>query len=111
MAGLGKLPAWALAFSALLDRNALSDGEVGKVVEIFPESSGIAVGILKTSLGAGGALAPAIFFGLWGQRPPENVLGMKLFPGFANICLAIAVIALTCSVDAQPGCSPHEGHS
>ena len=25
--------------------------------------------------GAGGALAPALFFGLWGQRPPENVLG------------------------------------
>ena len=32
-------------------------------------------GILKSSLGAGGALAPALFFGLWGQRPPENVLG------------------------------------
>ncbi len=32
-------------------------------------------GILKSSLGAGGALAPALFFGLWGQRPPENLLG------------------------------------
>eukprot|EP00913_Durusdinium_trenchii_P018076 g16985.t1 len=46
-----------------------------QVVRCFPDSSGFAVGVIKGSLGAGGALAPAIFFGLWGQRPPENALG------------------------------------
>lgn len=82
-----------------------------RVVQVFPESAGIGIGILKTSLGAGGALAPAIFFGLWGQRPPENLLGMKLFPAFASCMLAIAIIAMTYSVDAQPGWSPKEGRT
>lgn len=82
-----------------------------RVCQVFPESGGIAIGILKTSLGAGGALAPAIFFGLWGQRPPENILGMKLFPAFASCTLAIAVISMTYAVDAQPGWSPKEGRT
>eukprot|EP00434_Breviolum_minutum_P008713 symbB.v1.2.007681.t1/scaffold475.1/size199048/22 len=80
-----------------------------RVVQVFPQSGGIAVGILKSSLGAGGALAPALFFGLWGQRPPENVLGMKLFPAFASGVLAVAVVSMTYAVKAQPGWSPKEG--
>lgn len=80
-----------------------------QVVRCFPDSSGFAVGVIKGSLGAGGALAPAIFFGLWGQRPPENALGMKLFPAFASITLGLSIWLFTCCVDARPGSSTRDG--
>ncbi|CAJ1375781.1 unnamed protein product [Effrenium voratum] len=79
-----------------------------RVMQVFPQTAGVSIGVLKASLGTGGAVAPALFFGLWGSRPPGNFLGMQLFPAFTSLSLGATIIAFTFCVGAEPGYSRTE---
>ncbi|CAE7207952.1 gpmA [Symbiodinium natans] len=79
-----------------------------RVMQVFPQTDGWAIGVLKASVGAGGAVLPALYFGFMGVRPGQSMLGMKFFPAYSSGILALATLAVTSCMDAKPGFSRSE---
>mmetsp|Transcript_31418 Transcript_31418/g.56964 ORF Transcript_31418/g.56964 Transcript_31418/m.56964 type:complete len:523 (-) Transcript_31418:77-1645(-) len=79
-----------------------------RAMQIFPQSAGLATGVLKCSIGAGGSVLPALFFGLRSSRPEDSEQAVKFFPGFAGIFMAVSILAFAATQGASSGYEKHD---